>query len=122
VLTAIQQAQLFTGQLRDRHHRMAATSPLVAVFGRDMPGELGSGVRGVALDPADPLNAEWALLALGPHFAAALVARDAAALVARDAAEQADRSPRDDHRYDLALTYDRRLVVELCRYLLSRIP
>lgn len=48
VLTALQRAEFFTGETRARHERLAAHSPLVAVFGRDVADDLGSGIRGCA--------------------------------------------------------------------------
>jgi len=115
VLTALQKSEYYNGDLRDRYERMAARSPLVAVFSDNADRDFGTGVRAVAIDPADPLSDEWALLALGPHFAAALVARL--------------RTPRSDlgvpdidSQVDLRITYDRSLVVDLARSLLGRMP
>jgi EAL domain-containing protein (putative c-di-GMP-specific phosphodiesterase class I) len=102
VLTAVRRH--YSAELRARYQRMAATSALVAVFAPRPPDDVGIGVRGVGLDPLDPLNHEWALLALGPHFAGAVIARD-----------------HDPQRVALTVTYDRALVVELARNLMERI-
>jgi EAL domain-containing protein (putative c-di-GMP-specific phosphodiesterase class I) len=112
VLTAMQRAENFTGRTRDRYVKIAATCPLVAVYGQDLPAELETNVRGVDLAPDDPLCAQWIVLILGPHHAAALIAR-----------EQPSAVPVSDgdRRFDLVLTYDRVLVTIVARSLLDRI-
>ncbi|WP_422743247.1 sensor domain-containing phosphodiesterase [Mycobacterium sp. WMMD1722] len=115
VLTAIQRAEFYNAGLCDRYGAIARNSPLVAVFADRADADFGAGVRGVELDPGDPLRDEWVLLALGPHFAAALVTR------LEDVTKDLS-GPWDDVRTDVALTYDRALVVELARDLLARIP
>lgn len=115
VLTAIQRDELYNAGLRERYGAIAESSPLVAVFADRADTDFGTGVRGVALEPDDPVRDEWALLALGPHFAAALVTR------LEDVTQDLGGSW-DDVRTDLAITYDRALVVELARDLLARIP
>jgi EAL domain-containing protein (putative c-di-GMP-specific phosphodiesterase class I) len=112
VLTSLQRVKHFTEATGERYREMAASLPLVAVFGRGVPDDLGSGVRGVDLDPSDPLCAQWIVLILGPHHAAALVARE------RDAAESVSEG---DRRFDMTITYDRVLVTVVARNLLSRI-
>ncbi|CAN5631119.1 hypothetical protein BH09ACT7_BH09ACT7_58860 [soil metagenome] len=111
VFTALQRDQHFTGATRDRYRDLATTCPLVAVFGQNLPTDLGFGVRGVELDPADPLCAEWTVVALGPHNATALIAREHAH----------ERTCRDgDRRFDFVITYDRSLVTAAARDLLDR--
>jgi EAL domain-containing protein (putative c-di-GMP-specific phosphodiesterase class I) len=115
LLTALQRATHFTGRTRHDYRDLAARSPLVAVFGRDMPTDLGPGVRGVALDPGDALTTEWTVLTLGPHTAAALIAREHGT--------GSGRTHRDeDRRFDFVITYDRSLVTAAARNLLDRIP
>lgn len=112
VLTSLQRTEFFSGVTRDRYHRLAALAPLVAVLGRDVAEDLGSGVRGVQFCSEDPLNREWIVLTLGANVAAALVARE----VADD-----DRPGRDANRcFDVLLTNDRALVTEAARMLLGR--
>lgn len=112
VLTAVQRAEHFTGSTRARYREIAATSPLVAIFGAGLPADLGAGIRGVDLDPADPLCALWIVLILGPHHAAALIARE------QDAVGSV---PEGERRFDLIITYDRVLVTVVARNLLDRI-
>ena len=115
LLTALQRAKRFTGRTRRDYRDFAVRSPLVAVFGQDLPTELGAGVRGVALHSDDPLATEWTVLALGPHTAAALIAREHRD---NDAHERRD----DDRRFDFIITYDRSLVTAASCNLLDRIP
>ena len=113
LLTALQRAKRFTGRTRQDYRDFAARSPLVAVFGEDVQTDLGPGIRGVALDAGDALVAEWTVLALGPHTASALIAR-----------EHDDNHHHDDadRRFDFVITYDRSLVTAAAYNLLDRIP
>ena len=112
VLASLQLAQHFSESTRVRYSELAASSPLVAIFGRGLPDELGPGIRGVDLDPADPLCAQWIVLILGPNHSAALIARE------QDAVGSV---PDGERRFDLAITYDRDLVPIVARSLLDRI-
>ena len=114
LLTALQSAQRFTGRTRAGYCEFAAHSPLVAVFGDDLPTDQGPGVRQIGLAAGDPLTKEWIVLALGPHTAAALIARE------HDDAEQT-RSD-EDRRFDYIITYDRAVVTAAACNLLDRIP
>ncbi|MCV7011043.1 EAL domain-containing protein [Mycolicibacterium madagascariense] len=113
VLTTMQRAANFSGSTRDRYATLAATCPLVAVFGRGLPVELGAGVRGVDLAADDPLCTQWIVVVLGPHHAAALVARERPTEAT---------GPEGDRRFDLVITHDRVLVTIVARSLLGRIP
>jgi DICT domain-containing protein len=64
-------------------------------------------VRGASLSGDDPLRGEWNVLVVGPHTAAALVARDLG-----------DDGPEPDRRFAFAVTHDRELVVQAARSLL----
>jgi EAL domain-containing protein (putative c-di-GMP-specific phosphodiesterase class I) len=113
VFTALQRNQHFSGATRDRYRDLATTCPLVAVFGQNLPTDLGSGIRGVELHPADPLCAEWTVIALGPHNATALIARE-------QAHDDAQANRDGDRRFDFVITYDRALVTAAARDLLDR--
>ena len=67
-------------------------------------------VRGATLDEDDPLGLEWDVCVLGPHFAAAFVARDLG-----------DTGPDSSRRFEFAMTYDRELVVRVARRLMARL-
>lgn len=112
VLAALQRLQHLTPRTLQRYRDLARKSPLVAVFGQQMVEEPGDGIRGVSLTGNDPLNLEWTVVALGPHTAAALIARERI----RGAAPRAD----GDRRFDFVVTYDRELVTATARSLLHR--
>ena len=113
LFTALQHAQHFTGATRDLYRKLADSSPLVAVLGQQMPEDLESGVRCVVLDPTDPLCTEWTVVALGPHHAAALIARERAD-------ERAETGHHGDRKFDFVVTYDRSVVTAAARNLLDR--
>ena len=111
LLTAMQHGRHFGETTRDRYRRLAEGSALVAVFGESLPQKLEPGIRGVILDAADPVSDEWAVIALGPHISAAMVAR-----------EQPSSSGRNgDQHFDMVLTYDRKLVTAAARALMDRL-
>ena len=76
MLTALQRSEFLTPGTFRRYVDMAARSPLVAIFGLQVPPGLDAGIRGVPLSADDPLCDEWTVVALGPHTAAALIARE----------------------------------------------
>ncbi|MCV7177961.1 sensor domain-containing phosphodiesterase [Mycolicibacterium sphagni] len=113
VLTALQRVEFFTSATRDQYHRLAGPCPLVAVFGHDVPADLGSGVRGFTIDDGDPLSCEWVVLTLG--------ATTVTALIAREHADNADHGRQDgDRLFEVAITNDRTLVTGVARNLLNR--
>ena len=83
----------------------------MAVFGQDVPADLGSGVRGFSFGVDDPLSSEWIVVTLGATTVAALIARE---LPDEHACRDGDR------RFEVALTTDRTLVTRVARSLLNR--
>jgi EAL domain-containing protein (putative c-di-GMP-specific phosphodiesterase class I) len=112
VLAALQRAQDFSNHSRQLYQDLAATSPLVVVLGRDVPAHLGGGVRGVELQPGDPLCEEWVVVTLGADTCRALVARELAGPARHDG----------DQRFEFLITSDRALVTRAARSLLNRVP
>ncbi|MGB0961123.1 MAG: sensor domain-containing phosphodiesterase [Mycobacterium sp.] len=114
VLTALQHDKYFTGETLRSYQVLADRCPLIAVFGKNLPNDLGRGVRGVAVGPDDPLCREWTVIALGANTAAALIARE--------------QEPRTvigadcDRRFEFVMSYDRGLVTAAARNLLDRMP
>jgi len=111
VLAALQHAQDIPSGLFELYRELAASSPLVVILGRDLPPDLGGGVRGVALEPDDPLCHEWVVVTLGADTCRAMVAREL-------------RSPArhgDDQRFEFLITSDRTLVTRAARSLLGRV-
>jgi EAL domain-containing protein (putative c-di-GMP-specific phosphodiesterase class I) len=112
VLAALQRARDFSTDSRQLYQDLAATSPLVVVLGRDVPADLGGGVRGVELQPGDPLCEEWVVVTLGADTCRALVARVLAGPARHDG----------DHRFEFLITSDRALVTRAARSLMNRVP
>jgi hypothetical protein len=111
LLSSFQVAANFVPDIRRRYERLARRTVLTAAFGRGMPTRPGEGIRGVDLDPADPLCREWTVLALGSHLSAALMARRV------DGSE-----PDGPGKFEAIITHDRGLVVSAARSLLARLP
>jgi len=113
VLATVQRAEHFTGATRRRFERLAASSPFVAVYGQDLPEDLGPRLRSVSLDPGDPLTAEWTVLVLGPD--------NATALISRERPSRLRLRRKADRMFATALTHDREVVTAAARSLLSRV-
>ncbi len=89
------------GEHARRYAAVAEHSSLVTLFG--VGTALPRGVRGAALAEDDPLRSEWDVAVVGPHVAAALVARPVGA-----------------GEMEYAVVHDRDLVLEVARSLMSR--
>ncbi|MBJ7464894.1 MAG: EAL domain-containing protein [Mycolicibacterium sp.] len=111
VLSTLQDARYLTAGTTRRYLRLAQRSPLVAIFGQELPPDLGSGIRGVALSDSDPLCSEWTVVSLGAQTAVALIAREAPHLRG---------GPDRDRRFEFTITYNRSLVTAVARTLLDR--
>jgi diguanylate cyclase (GGDEF)-like protein/PAS domain S-box-containing protein len=111
ILSSFQHARHFTPATLRRYEALARRASMVAAFAVGLPAEPVHGVRGTELAADDPLAGEWSVVVLGPHFAAALVARDLG---------DAD-GPDGDRRFSFATVYDRTLVLAAARTLVKRI-
>src|SRR4051812_7087976 len=110
VLAAFEESRFFTPASGRRSRALGERTSFVGALGAGLPAEPVPGVRGAHLVPEDPVLGEWDIAVVGPHYAAALVARDLG-----DEGEDAERS------FDYVLTYDRELVLEVARSLMSRL-
>jgi EAL domain-containing protein (putative c-di-GMP-specific phosphodiesterase class I) len=110
LLACFQEARHFTSATARRFAVLAEHSPLVAALGAGLTDEPIPGVRGACLEGDDALRGEWNVIVVGPHRAAALVARDLG-----------DTGPDRERRFEFALTHDRALVIEAARSLLGRL-
>lgn len=81
---------------------LAASTAFVVALGAGLPPEPVPDVRGANLAGDDPVRGEWDIAVVGPHFAAALVARDL-----NDNGQDMERT------FDYVLTYDREVVLEI---------
>lgn len=100
------------GDTRLTFNHIARRGVTVTAYGPDLVAP-GPGIQAVPLAADDPLAAERVVIVIGSYFAAALVARVHGPAVATAGAEPT---------YDIALTYDRLLVIEAARTLIDRIP
>ncbi|GLZ56234.1 EAL domain-containing protein [Actinomycetospora sp. NBRC 106378] len=112
VLAAYEDVVNLTPAVRRRYRALAGSTAFVGVLGRGIDPEPEPGLRGADLDADDPVLGEWDVVVVGPHFAAALVARD----LDRDA-DLADTT----REFDYVLTHDRPLVLEIARSLMARV-
>jgi EAL domain-containing protein (putative c-di-GMP-specific phosphodiesterase class I) len=110
ILSTFQEAPFFTAKTARRYVELARDAALVGALGVGLATEPAPGIRGVSLDAAEPLRGEWDVAVLGPHFAAAFVARDLG-----DAGTDFDR------RFDFCMTHDRDLATTAARTMMRRI-
>jgi hypothetical protein len=69
VLSAFQESQYFSAATRSRYSALSKEAALVSALGAGLSDEPAPGVRGAALDHADPLRHEWDVTVIGTHFA-----------------------------------------------------
>jgi EAL domain-containing protein (putative c-di-GMP-specific phosphodiesterase class I) len=110
ILSTFQDQARFSGESKGLYVDLGKRAALVAAFGAGMPEEPGPGVRGTNIEPGDPLQDEWDVVAVGPHFAAAVAALDLGIV-----------GPGGERRFNYAVTYDREIVLTLALSLLSRV-
>jgi diguanylate cyclase (GGDEF)-like protein/PAS domain S-box-containing protein len=110
VLSAFQDVSFFTPATRRRYADLAESAAFVGALGEGMPADPIPGVRGGIIEASDPLIGEWDIAVVGPHFAAALVARDLG-----------DDGPDATRRFEFVLSHDRELAIAVATSLMSRI-
>jgi PAS domain S-box-containing protein len=110
VASTFQEAKHFTPATVQRYRDLADRTGFVCALGEGLAVEPVPGVRGAHLAPDDPVRGEWDVVVLGPHFAAALLARDLG-----------DTGPDRLRTFEYALTYDRDIVVRAAHALLLRV-
>jgi EAL domain-containing protein (putative c-di-GMP-specific phosphodiesterase class I) len=110
VLGTFQSARHFTAATARRYERLAERSAFVGAFGIGLADTPAPGVRGARLEANEQLAGEWNVVVVGPHHAAALIARDLG-----------DGGPDLERRYAHTLVEDRELVLRAARALMLRI-
>jgi EAL domain-containing protein (putative c-di-GMP-specific phosphodiesterase class I) len=110
LLACFQEASHFTPATRSRFEFLATRAAFTGALGHGMPVTPVAGVRGADLASDDPLRGEWDLVVIGPHFAAALVAKDCG-----------DGGPDAQRRFDYFITHDRDLVIRAAEPLLRHL-
>ncbi|NIZ90774.1 EAL domain-containing protein [Kineococcus rubinsiae] len=111
VAATFQEARHVTPRTIDRYRELAAATAFVCALGHDVVRQPLPGVRGAALEADDPVRAEWDVVVVSPHFAAALLARDLGDVGVPDM----------DRRFEYALTYRRQTVLAAAHSLLLRV-
>ena len=110
VAATFQEARHFTPSTTQRYRDLVERTGFVCALGEGLPVEPLPGLRGADLRPDDVVRGEWDVVVLGPHFSAALLARDLG-----------DNGPDLSRTFEYALTYDRATVVRAAHALLSRV-
>ncbi|TFV86106.1 EAL domain-containing protein [Blastococcus sp. CT_GayMR16] len=110
VAATFQEARHFTPSTTQRYRDLVERTGFVCALGEGLPVEPLPGLRGADLRPDDVVRGEWDVVVLGPHFSAALLARDLG-----------DDGPDLERTFEYALTYDRATVVRAAHALLSRV-
>jgi EAL domain-containing protein (putative c-di-GMP-specific phosphodiesterase class I) len=110
VLATFQEERRFSDGTKDLYSSLANRAALVGVFATGMEPEPASGVRGSAILENDPLNKEWSVIVLSPHFSGAFTALDLG-----------DNGPDSERRFEYAVTYNRATVINLALCLLARV-
>ena len=110
VLSAFQQATHFTPATAARYERLARRCSLVGAIARDLRPFV-AGVRHGTLTAGHPLEREWTVTVVTPHYAGALIAR-----------EHHETSDNDSERvFDYVITYDRPTVIAAARSLMQHL-
>jgi diguanylate cyclase (GGDEF)-like protein/PAS domain S-box-containing protein len=110
VASTFQEGRHFTPSTTQRYRDLVERTGFVCALGEGLPVEPLPGLRGADLRPDDVVRGEWDVVVLGPHFSAALLARDLG-----------DDGPDLERTFEYALTYDRATVVRAAHALLSRV-
>jgi EAL domain-containing protein (putative c-di-GMP-specific phosphodiesterase class I) len=110
VLGCFQSARHFTSATASRYAQLAARSAFVGAFGIGLDDAPAAGVRGARLHVNEQLAGEWNVIVVGPHQAAALIARDLG-----------DTGADRERRFAHTLIEDRELVLRAARALMLRI-
>ncbi len=111
LISTFQHARHFTPRQAELYTALARSVAFVGALGEDMPAAPSARVRGANLAPDDALAAEWDIVVVAPHFAAAFTARDLGDVGGADL----------ERRFDFQLTHDRDLAVRAARSLMARI-
>lgn len=108
IVAALQNATHATEKTCSRYEAIAETGAFAGVVGEGMNTVMMKGVATADLGDHDRLKREWSIAVLGPHFSAALAAREL-------------DSPTSDRRFAFGLTHNRELVVRMAGSMLHRL-
>jgi hypothetical protein len=106
LISHVPEAAMFDERERHRYANLAHRGATAAVLGPGIPVEPGDGIRGIGLRSADPLDGDWAVVALNPSSAGAMLARSAGD---------------GTGRFDFGVTHDTERVIAAARSLFRRL-
>ncbi len=109
LIASFQDRRHFTTRVRQTYRTLGRWLAFTGVLGIGLSGEPEPGVRGAELGPTDPLQSEWDVAVVSPHFAATLAAWDVG-----------DTGPERERRFDFAVSHDRDLSIEAARSMMLR--
>lgn len=107
LIATFQTADRFAGATVDVYRELAARLPLMAVVAVGLAPEPAAGVRGMTIQPDDPLRDEWTICLLTP-FSGILLS-----------AQEQPGGP--DRTFEVALTFDRALVIQAMATVVRRL-
>jgi DICT domain-containing protein len=110
IAATFQHHRNFTADTARRYTRLARETAFTCVLGAGLAAEPAPGVRGADLAADDPVQHEWDVTVLSPHFSGALLARDLLS-----------DGPDAEREFEYVLTYRRETVVAATRTLLDRV-
>jgi EAL domain-containing protein (putative c-di-GMP-specific phosphodiesterase class I) len=105
LISHVPDASMFGESERRRYGSLANRGATTAVLGPGIPVEPGDGIRGVGLRDAEPLDGDWAVVALNPSAAGAVLAHTT------------DRRG----EFDFGVTHDTERVIAAARCLFRRL-
>ena len=110
VFGAFQTADRFTPATMRRYELLAAQRSMVGAIGVGMAQRPAAGVRGGSLNEGHAMTGEWTVAVVGPHDAAALIAKDCG-----------DDGPDGLRTFEYVITHDRATVISAARSLMQYI-
>lgn len=110
VLANLQHARHLTPATAARYHQLGGQVAFCGLIGSGLSEAPVSGVRGGSFAAGDALAREWSVVVISPHFSAAMLACDLG-----------DQGADMERRFSYCLTYDRPLVAQAARALMTSI-
>jgi EAL domain-containing protein (putative c-di-GMP-specific phosphodiesterase class I) len=106
LISHVPDASMFGESERRRYASLANRGATTAVLGPGIPAEPGDGIRGIGLRDAEPLDGDWAVVALNPSAAGAVLAHTSG-----------DRA----QEFDYGVTHNTERVIAAARCLFRRL-
>ena len=107
LISAFQHGRHFTRSTAARYGRMVGSCTLIGAVARDLDVDVPGVLQG-SIDVGHPLEREWTVTVVGPHYAGALIAR-----------ERPGVGPDSDRIFDYVITHNRPVVTAAARSLMQ---